>query len=256
MTCFIRFFKVNVNFFGDGSMSRKRSRKVLYEVSSEVKKARKSRPKLEISKRAKAFTKKITSGRAVDLKEKSVIKPVGFKRNLNVLAGRLMSFSVKKSVILLVIFAAVVLLWPSGGNEEPGQPGAGPEVETTGNPESSGVTVGPERVTPTVVDIEPQPVVYGPPKDHCIVIASHKDIGQLNPVAKHFSENGIETEFRKSGSWHQLITKERYLSTRDLQSTAFKAKKQIILIGDEYKPPKGFGPFTFDSVLIKKVSGE
>lgn len=237
-------------------MSRKRSRKVLYEVSSEVKKARKSRPKLEISKRAKAFTKKITSGRAVDIKEKSVIKPTGLKRNLIVLAGRLMSFSVKKSVILLVVFAAVVLLWPSGDNEGPGQPGAGPDSEVTVNPEGSGAAVDPEVEMPPIVDGEPEAVVDGPPKDHYIVIASHKDIGQLNPVAKHFSENGIETEFRKSGSWHQLITKERYLSTRDLQSTAFKAKKQIILIGDEYKPPKGFGPFTFDSVLIKKVSGE
>ncbi|MCF7955531.1 MAG: hypothetical protein K9M75_07000 [Phycisphaerae bacterium] len=239
-------------------MSRKRSRKVLYEVSNEVKKSRKSRPKLEISRRAKAFTKKVTSGRAVDIKEKSVIKPVGFKRNAIVLVGRLLNFSVKKAVILLVIFAAVVLLWPSGGNKEPEQPGAGRETEMTGNPGSGGVTDSSGSVTPVSVsgENESEELVDGPPKDHYIIIASHKDIGQLEPVAKYFSENGIETEYRMSGSWHQLITKERYLSTRDLQSNANRAKKRIIEIGDEYKPPAGFGSFTFDSVLIKKVSGE
>jgi len=235
-------------------MSRKRSRKVLYEVSSEVKKARKSGLKLEISKRAKAFTKKITSGRAVDIKEKSVIKPVGLKRNAIVLAGRLMNFSVKKALILLVIFAAVVLLWPSGGNEESGQPGAGPGVETTGNLESSGEPGSPEVVTPTVVGVEGEreAVVDGPPKDHYIVIASHTDVDQLKVLASYFMLNGIATEYKVSGKWHTLITKERYIKPGS-QSKIDEAKANIKKIGGKYEPPKGYKPFKFNDIYERKL---
>lgn len=237
-------------------MSRKRSRKVLYEVSSEAKKARSKRSKLEISKRAKAFTKKVTSGRAVDIKEKSAIKPVGLKRNFIVFAGRLMNFSVKKALILLVILVVVIKLWPSGDTPEPVDQGLGPESGFTGTHEGTGVKVDPgseTAVTEGSGEVGPT-VVAGPPKDHYIVIASHKDVDQLKALAGHFAINGIKTEFKLGDSMNTLITKDRYYKPGDPQSGIKKAKAKIKSVGDTYKPDynSGYLRFKFDGIYEVK----
>lgn len=254
LTCLASLFKVNVNFFGDSSMPRKRSRKVLYEVSSEARKARSKRPKLEITKRARAFTKKVMSGRAVKLKEKSVIKPVGFKRNLNVLAGRLMNFSMKKALIVLVIFAAVVIFWPGDDKTDPVDSGPGSEAGLTVEPKGSGKTVGPEEGTTEGSGVGE---VGGPPKDHYIVIASHGDLDQLKALLGHFAINGIKTEIKKSetGGMHTLITKDRYYKPGDLLSGIDQAKAKIKDVGNKYKPDysSGYLRFKFDGIYEQKV---
>lgn len=248
-------FTVNLNFFGEVFMPRKRSMKVLYEVSSEAKKARESGSRLEIFKRIRGFKKKVRISRQENKKLLRASSPRVRRRGIFVLSGKLLNFSLKKALILLVIFAVVVVLWPTGDKVDPVEPdaGTGPETELTGN-SGSGTESG--SLESGIGGGDSEVVVPGPPKDHWILIASHKDIKQLEPVAKYFLENGFETEYRESGAWHTLVTKDRYLTTRDPQSQANKVKKKIIEIGDEYKPPTGFGSFTFDSVYVMKVSGD
>jgi hypothetical protein len=237
-------------------MSRKHSRKVMYEVSSESRKSRKSGAKLEISKRVKAFSNSVVSRRVDKSREnpKKNARPSQMKRLVFLFSALLLKIPVKKALVVLVIFAAVVIFWPNGGNDgtvEP-EPGHEPGSSILDGTEPGG-SGEPVFETGNSGNGEVMPVVAGPPKDHYIVVASHKDIQQLEPVKEYFAKNGIETELRPSGSWQTLITKDRYLSTRDPQSKVYRAKKKIIEIGDEYKPPTGFGSFSFDSVLIKKL---
>ncbi|MBW8016325.1 MAG: hypothetical protein FVQ82_09075 [Planctomycetes bacterium] len=234
-------------------MPRKRSRKVLYEVSSEARKARKSRPKLEISKRAKAFTKKVTSGRKVNLKERSVVKPIGFKRNAIVIVGRLLNFSVKKALIVLAIFVAVVILLP---DKDPIPPNSGNKVKTPPEKvtkEETGETGGETPIDPDTSEVGPNPV--GPPKDHCIVIASHTDVDQLKALSGHFALNGIKTEIKLGSSMSTLITEERYLKPGDLQSGIKQAKAKIQEVGNKYKPQRdsGYLRFEFKGIYEQKV---
>lgn len=241
-------------FFGYSSMSRKRSRKVLYEVSSEVQKAKKSGARLEISKRMRAFTNKVESRRAVKKTEKASTKaPSGLKRKLLVFVGRLFNFSIKKALVLLAVTAVVVVFWPAGGKDVPVGQESGAGNEITGKLENSAGSVvsGTESVIDSSAEFEV--VVSGPPKDHCIVIASHKDFEQLKVLASYFVIKGIETEFRASGDWQTLITKDRYLSSGDPQSRFSQAKAKIIEIGNEYKPPSGFLPFKFNDIYERKI---
>ena len=246
--------KFNVDFFGDSSMSRKRSRKCLYEVSNEAKKARKSGSILEITKRARAFSKKNVAGSDAKSKVKTTAsRPDLPKRSLFALR-RLMSFSVKKAVILLVVFALVVLFWPFGGKQETEPQGGEPEGVRQEKPEIV-EPVGPEQVQPGGGENGQQEVVVvpGPPKDHYIVIASHTDVEQLKMLASHFMLNGIETEYKVSGKWHTLITKDRYLKPGDGRSKIDQAKSDIKKIGGEYEPPDGYKPFKFDDIYERKV---
>jgi hypothetical protein len=231
-------------------MSRNRNRKVLYEVSNEAKKARKSGTKLEIARRARAFKKKITAGRAVDIKEKTVIKPVGVKRNILLILGRIFSFPVKKALIVLVIFAGVVIFWPSAGNETPKVPGGDIKVETPIEMTGTGGNI--DTGEPIIVDNSVGPVIPGPPKDHCIVIASHSDLDQLKALAGHFALEGIATELKGSGNRHTLISKDRYISPGP-QSGLKQAKIKIEEIGNKYKPQSGYLRFKFNDIYEKKA---
>jgi hypothetical protein len=111
-------FTVNLNFFGEVFVPRKRSKKVLYEVSSEVKNARKSGSRLEFFKRMRGFKKKVASTRKENKKSSGVGFAVGSKRGIFVFPGKLLNFSLKKALVLLVIFAVVVVLWPWGGKDD------------------------------------------------------------------------------------------------------------------------------------------
>jgi len=236
-------------------MSRKRSRKVLYEVSTEAQKARSKRPKLEITRRARAFKKKVISGRAVDIKEKSAIKPVGLKRNFIVLVSRLMNFSVKKAIILLVILIVVIKLLPDGKTTEPVEPEVKPGTGFK-DPAEGGGEIDKPGPEPAKVDngvVEPGPEVAGPPKDHYIVIASHKDVDQLKALAGFFAVNGIDTEI-KLGSMNTLITKDRYFKPGDPQTKIEEAKAKIKKVGAKYKPEynSGYLRYKFDGIYEKK----
>jgi hypothetical protein len=239
-------------------MSRKRSRKVLYEVSKGPRKIRKFGAKLEISKRVRAFSNTVESRRVDKTREnpKKNLRPSQLKRLVFLFSTLLMKISVRKALVLLVVFAVAVIFWPFGGNSGTVEPQNGQ------NPDNSivdGAGLGGSGVTGAEMSApgrsEGTPGVSGPPKDHYIVIASHPDVDQLKALSGHFALNGIETEFKASGSRYTLITKGRYLSPGDSQSGIDQAKVKIQKVGNEYKPESnsGYLRFKFNDIYEQKV---
>jgi hypothetical protein len=241
---FSHSFTVNLNFFGEVFMPRKRSKKVLYEVSSEVKNARKSGSRLEFFKRMRGFKKKVASTRKENKKLSSDSSPRRSKRGIFVFSGKLLNFSLKKALVLLVIFAVVVVLWPSGDKGDSVEPGGGTDIEMTENSGSGTESGGTDGETSSDGDGGSE-VVPGPPKDHWIVVAYHTDLDQLKALSGHFALNGIKTEFKASGNGHILITKDRYTSPGDPQSGIEQAKTKIQAVGSIYKPDFSSGHLSF-----------
>lgn len=238
-------------------MSRKRSKKVLYEVSSGSRKTRKSGAKLEISKRVKAFSNTVVSRRVDKTREKPKknIRPSSTKRIIFLLAALIMKIPVKKALVLLVVFAVVVFFWPFGGDSGTVEPdgGTGPDSSKVEGvlPGGSGepvVETGNSGAGEEIVKVAP------PPKDHYIVIASHTDVDQLKALSGHFALNGIKTEFKVSGTRYTLITKDRYLSPGDPQSGIDQAKTNIQEVGSIYKPDfsSGYLRFKFNDIYEDK----
>jgi hypothetical protein len=76
-----------------------------------------------------------------------------------------------------------------------------------------------------------------------IVIQTVQNSEDLAPVKKFFSQNGIETEIRKIGSWFYLITAEKYDNPEKSGTDGFAAKQRIIELGTKYQSPPGYGTF-------------
>ncbi len=238
-------------------MSRKRSRKVLYEVSKGPQKISKFGAKLEFTKRVRAFSNSVESRRVDKTREKPKknIRLNPAKRFFFFLVALLLKIPVKKALVLLVIFAAIVIFWPFGGNSG--------TVETQNSPNTDnsivdGAGLGGSGVTDAEMSApghsEGALGVSGPPKDHWIVVAYHTDLDQLKALSGHFALNGIETEPKESGSGHILITKDRYTSPGDPQSGIEQAKTKIQKVGNIYKPDFGSGHlrFKFDGIYAEK----
>ena len=249
-------------------MPRKRSRKVLYEVTREALKKGQSSGILEKARRRRAFIKKEDpdqSTKGVNQVKKLSRRPISRLR-LKVL-NLLSWFTLKRAAILFISIMAVYIFWPSGGNTEvPVNPESGSEsVEIPIVTEENGGSESIERVKIETGGDEtenprPEPVeVAGPPKDHVIVIASHSDVDQLKPVADYFAKNGVKSEFMRYGGRMMLVTKESFLKPGDEFSRIDEAKAEIKRIGETYKPPSGFGSFTFNSVYamnIERLTGD
>ena len=76
-----------------------------------------------------------------------------------------------------------------------------------------------------------------------IVIQTHQNRNDLEPVKNFFAANGIDTEIRKIGTWYYLITTEKYNNPEKPGTDGFEAKQRIIELGAKYQPPAGYGSF-------------
>jgi len=238
-------------------MARKRSRKVLYEVTSRIPEDKGAASVLEKTRKRRAFVKKE--------QQKSDAGHLSGRTLYNSSRGRLLRkivfllpkrFSMPKAVTVVVVIA--LLVWFSGlfrSPENSPQP-SGSRVETgLEGKEAANRTISEsqpnnEFKAPT----RPENEVTGPPKDHIIVIASHKgDVQQLKPVGEYFAENGIANEIRQSGQYYTLVTSERFSASKYSSSRLNEVKNEIINIGADYKAPKGFLSFTFKTVYDKRI---
>ena len=76
-----------------------------------------------------------------------------------------------------------------------------------------------------------------------IVIQTHQNSTDLEPVKNFFAASGIETEIRKIGSWYYLVTAEKYDNPEKAGTDGFAAKQRIIELGAKYQPPAGYNSF-------------
>ncbi|MCK5000569.1 MAG: hypothetical protein KAS23_13585 [Anaerohalosphaera sp.] len=93
-----------------------------------------------------------------------------------------------------------------------------------------------------------------PERTQEIIVASYAFSNELVPVKKFFAQNGIETEIVKSGSGYVLVTADKYITPAKPQGKAEieAAKNKIKDIGAGYKPPSGYGSFTFGDIYARK----
>ncbi len=75
-----------------------------------------------------------------------------------------------------------------------------------------------------------------------IVIQEYKDSRELEPVKKHFEDNGIETEILERRGYFFLVTKARFHGFGS-GTDGEPALKKIVEIGATYKAPPEYGRF-------------
>lgn len=234
-------------------MARKRPRKVLYEVTSRVPDEKGALRVLEKTRKKKAFSKKENKDSSSTMSHRPLFSASRGRmfRKFNFMLP--LRFSLPKTAIAAIIIAGVVF-WIAGRGKslETSPIAAESKVEVSvesGSGSSEPVFSG----TPEdFIEVQPE-IVAGPPKDHIIVIATHKDAEQLKPVSKYFAEKGIASEIRESGVFYTLVTSNRFSGPKNASSKLNEAKKQIIKVGADYKAPEGFLSFTFKSVYEKKI---
>ena len=94
--------------------------------------------------------------------------------------------------------------------------------------------------------------------NNVIVLAEYGARAALEPVLKHFAENGVETEIVIENGRYYLQTVDTYDNFTTAGTNGYEALQKIIKIGAAYKgrAPEGyetFAPHYFDDAYGKKV---
>ncbi len=161
-------------------------------------------------------------------------------------------------VAVLVIILFIMLAYRFG------QKSGLTAVENVSKVDKSVETGEPVAVTPidaagrnverSVQETVSQPVVQTG-KENRIVIATHKDGRELEPVKNYFNENGIAAEIRKIERVYYLVTKDKCGDPLIKDSDGYVLLQKVKKIGLGYKTPQGyasFGPRPFQDAYGKK----